>query len=656
MTAGDEQLIAKAQSGDRQAFDELVSRYRSRIYYLALSMLGSRDTAMDIAQDAFVQAYLSLHTLRSPWKFGSWLMAITRNLSLMHLRRPREIAVPDEMLDLAADTPQKGDDVKSLLDSLPEGTRSAALLYFVEEMKQKEISETLGISLPAVKSRIRDARVRLQKEMIDMVRKSAPGDEFNKSLQEKLELARWYREFADLIVNGIPILQALDMMGHADFPVPICEASLKIKEALPNGALMSDVMKQLPALCVPQSVGMVRAGEVGGILDWTVGFLADWIEVESGQWELELAFWCRTSGVVIAAGAPVKLSLESAFEVLQDKGLKRASKDLASALESDEPLKPVLARHTDVLPPVVRICILAGNKAGILGYTLQWAAGAVQARMAERLVGRQCQQTVHRAPWLEQKKDAFSQAVAEYLADESPAMRAAAVSIIGGLGVAEYVEAAIPLLSDEHAEVRKAAVEALAAAKFPGASPILLKSLEDSDPLVRRAVVYAIYDLRLHDLAPALAKQIADRDSRVSNAATQVLEWLGEIDILTRRAIELLDDERSLNRLRAAGILIEHPNPDAMDGLIARMRDDTWQVIGRAAQALMRLDPQKAVPVFIHALECPHQQYLQRIAAEALAEIGDPSAAPHIRKAIAEGRLNEGSAWTAETLEALPDR
>ena len=653
MASTDEQLVAQAQSGDRQSFDELVSRYRSRVYYLALSMLGSRDTAMDIAQDAFVQAYLSLRTLRSPQKFDAWLMTITRNLCLMQLRQSREITVPD-LESVTREEPESN--VMPFLDGLPEGTRSAALLYFVEEMKQTEIAETLGISLPAVKSRIRDARVRLQKEMVDMVRKSAPGDEFNKSLQQKLELARWYREFADLIVNGVPILQALDNMGHADFSGPIREASLKIKEALPTGVLMSDVMKDLPALCVPQSIGMVRAGECGGILDSTVEFLADWIEVESGQRELELAFWCRTSGAVIAAGAPIKLSLESAFEVLRDEGLKSASKALADALESGGSLEPVLAKHDDVFPPVVRICILAGNKAGILGYTLQWAASAVHARMAERLVGQQFQPSVPRTPWLEPRKEAFSQAVSEYLSDESPALRAAAVSIIGGLGVNECVEKAVSLLSDEDAGVRKAAVEALAAAKFPGASPILLKSLEDADPLVRRAAVYAIYDLRLHDLAPALAKQIAERDPKVSNAATHVLEWLGEIDVLTRRAIELLDDEWSLNRMRATSILIEYPNPDAMDRLIARTRDDIWQVIGGASHALMRLDPKKAVPGLIHALECPHQHYLQRIAAEALAEIGDPSAAPHIRKAIAEGRLDESSAWTAEKLEALPDR
>ena len=655
MASTDEQLVAGAQSGDPQAFDALVSRYRSRVYYLALSILGCRDSAMDIVQDAFVQAYLSLRTLRSPGKFGSWLMMITRNLCLMHLRRYREIALPEEYLQRAVwEEPES--DVLPILDDLPEGTRSAALLYFVEEMNQKEIAEFLGISLPAVKSRIRGARVRLQKEMIDMVRKSAPGDEFNKSLQQKLELARWYREFADLLVNGIPILQALDDLGHGDFSEGIREASLKIKEALPSGARMSDVMKLLPALCVPQSVGMVRAGEVGGILDWTLEFLADWIEVECSQRELELAFWCRTSGAVIAAGAPIKLSLESAFEVLRDDGLKRASRALAEALESGKPPKPVLAKHADVLPPVVRISILAGSKAGILGYTLQWAANAVHARMAERLVGKQFQPSVPRAPWLEQRKDAFSKAVAEYLGDESPAMRAAAVSIIGGLGLMEYVEKAVTLLSDEDAVVRKAAVEALATARFPCASPVLAKSLEDTDPLVRRAAVHAIYDLRLHDLAPALAKQIADRDPRVSNAATHVLEWLGEIDILTRRAIELLDDEWSLNRMRATWILAEHPNPDAIDRLVAHTRDDIWQVIGGAARALMHLDPQKAVPGLVHALECPHQHYLQRIAAEVLAEIGDPSAATHIRKAIAEGRLNEGSAWTAEKLEALPNR
>ena len=386
MTAGDEQLIVKAQSGDRQAFDELVSRHRSRIYYLALSMLGSRDTAMDIAQDAFVQAYLSLRTLRSPQKFGAWLMTIARNLCLMHLRRSREVTAPD--LESATwEEPES--DIMPFLDGLPEGTRSAALLYFVEEMKQSEIAETLGISLPAVKSRIRDARVRLQKEMIDMVRKSAPGDEFNKSLEHKLELARWYREIADMFGCGIPVLQVFEMLAQGDFSKPIREASAGIGEALKSGKTISQTIEELPALQTPQAVGMIRAGEVGGIVDWTMRFLADWIEVENSQRELELAFWCRTLGCILMAGVPLDMAFGTSLGILRTQSLKDAAEDIVRSLRTDRSLEKALARHSQVLLPVVEVALLAGRKSNTLGFALQWAANAVHARMARRLFGRE---------------------------------------------------------------------------------------------------------------------------------------------------------------------------------------------------------------------------------------------------------------------------
>ena len=438
MASTDEQLelVVQAQAGDRQAFDALVSRHRSRVYYLALSMLGSRDTAMDIAQDAFVQAYLSLGTLRSPEKFASWLMAITRNLCLMHLRRSRETAMPEEYLQPVVQQEPESD-VLPILDSLPKGARSAALLYFVEEMKQAEIAEFLGISLSAVKSRIRDARLRLQKEMIDMVKRTAkkePGDEFNKSLQHKLELARWYREFADMITSGVTLMTALNNLKARDFSPQVKEATVKLASAIQSDASMSDALADLSALTISQTIGMVRAGEVGGVLDWTMQFLADWIEIENGQRELELAFWCRTVGSVIDAGAPVEIALDSGFGIVRSPELKEATRDIAQAIESAKPLAPVLDKHAGVLLPIVRVAIMAGEKGQVLGFALQWAANAIHGRMAERLLGREFKPPTPTSAQMKPSVEAFAEAAADYLGSDKPEIRAAATAIVERIG------------------------------------------------------------------------------------------------------------------------------------------------------------------------------------------------------------------------------
>ena len=215
MEVPDSELVAEVRAGDDLAFDRLVSRYRSRVYYLVLSKVGCEETARELAQDVFVQAYLSISSIREPGKFASWISGIACNVCKTYLRKPRELLLPaevaEELLGNAsgyrylegngrrtdeADTDAAA--AREILYSLPNGTRSAAILYFVDEMKMTEIAEFLDITLGAVKSRIRTARSRIKKEMVDMVKQTAkkhePGEEFNHSLKHRLELARWYRE------------------------------------------------------------------------------------------------------------------------------------------------------------------------------------------------------------------------------------------------------------------------------------------------------------------------------------------------------------------------------------------------------------------------------------------------------------------------------
>lgn len=659
MSESDAQLVRNAISGDLSAFDELVSRYRSRVYHLALSKVRSRDAALDLAQDAFVQAFMSLGTLREPGKFGAWLAGITHNLSLMHLRRSREIPMPDEAFQMmtAPEPDAEMSLARDALDRLPNGSRSTAILYFVEEMKQTEIAEYLGISLPAVKSRIRDARTRVQKEMIDVVKRTSkkgePGDEFDKSLKHKLELARWYREFADHIGAGVSLIRALDILRQSGYSEDISDSTARLMDAIQSGSMMSEALQGVPALRTSQSVGMVRAGEIGGILDWTSQFLADWIEIENGQRELELAFWCRTFGSVLGAGAPAKLALDSTVDIVRDPELRNAARDLADAFDVRKALKPVLSRHAGVLLPIVRVAIMAGEKEGVLGYALQWAANAVHARMAERLLGREFQPPTASALWMKQSVEAFARGASAYLDSSDPEERAAAVTIVGRQRVADYVRLVPKLLADDTPSVRRAAICALADAGHAEASDQIISSLGDSDQSVRRAAIHTIATLRPRGAAESIAQLIADDDERVADTAEKTLDAMNETEVLTRRAIEVLSSRNPDHMGRAARILFEHPTPGAADVLIAALDDECEGVSHLSARALARMGRREAIPGLIRALEWPHAHYLQRVAAEQLAELGDPSAAPHIRKAIEEGRLDPAYAWTAEALEKL---
>ena len=626
MAMSDAQLVRRAVAGDDAAFDELVSRHRSRVYHLALSKVQSRDAALDLAQEAFVQVYVSLRTLREPEKFRAWLTSITSNLCLMYLRRESEITMPDDVFDTmesksacTTETDMDAAMVRSALDNLPNGTRSAALLYFVEEMKQTEIAEFLGISLPAVKSRIRDARMRLQKEMVEMVKhttkKDEPGDGFNQSLKHKLELARWYREMADYFANGVNVISTLDVLAGGEFSEAIKEATSGMKDAVLSGRMISDAVAEFPALQTGQAVGMIRAGEVGGILDWTVRFLADWIELENGQRELELAFWCRGLGYILEAGVPVEMAFDTSLGILRTKALRNAAEDIVRSRQSGRALEEVMSQHSDALLPVVQVSLLAGERSGTLGNALQWAANAIHARMAKRLFGREFQPPTPDAPWVHD----FARAVVQYAGSDSPATRSAAITMLGRLGILETADAVMQALADESPEVRKAAIYAVADMEIRDGCSDLAERLHDPEAAVRRAAVEALTALEATDAAPAIARLIMDQDHRVANTAIKCLEAMDAIDVLQRWAIESISSENSNARVRSANILRDHPAADAADVLVRALDDEEPSVSYHAALALAKLGRTEAVPVLRKMRDTQNQiGYLQWAAAEAL--------------------------------------
>jgi RNA polymerase sigma-70 factor (ECF subfamily) len=185
----DQTLLARAQAGDIAAFEELVGRHEDKVYGLALRMTRSEADAAEITQDTFLSAYQHLGEFRGEAAFGSWVHRIAANNALMRLRRQRTLEVVNE--DLAgpeftergslAETPEadwsrRADDkildeelgraIRQATDTLAEGYREVFLLKDVEDMSYEEISEMLGISVPAVKSRLHRARLALR-EAID---------------------------------------------------------------------------------------------------------------------------------------------------------------------------------------------------------------------------------------------------------------------------------------------------------------------------------------------------------------------------------------------------------------------------------------------------------------------------------------------------------
>ena len=186
----DRELLARAQAGEMSAFEALVGKHEEKVYGLALRMTRSEADAAEIAQDTFLSAYQHLAEFRGEAAFGSWVHRIAANNALMRLRRQKvvdmvsddELAGPEftERGSLAdgpdSDWSKRADDkiledelgraIQAATDALPEGYREVFLLKDVEGLSYEEISEMVGISIPAVKSRLHRARLALR-EAID---------------------------------------------------------------------------------------------------------------------------------------------------------------------------------------------------------------------------------------------------------------------------------------------------------------------------------------------------------------------------------------------------------------------------------------------------------------------------------------------------------
>jgi RNA polymerase sigma-70 factor (ECF subfamily) len=168
----DEILIPRARNGDRAAFEALVRRYLPRVAGLAARTLGGdRHEALDVAQDAFVEAWKILPTWRDGGSLFSWLYRTTLNLCSHRLRRRRKTflagvhapevpapAAPDE-----GDRADRVDAIRKALDGLSAQQREVFVLRHEEALPLEEIARRLGLAVGTVKSHLHRALTALRR-------------------------------------------------------------------------------------------------------------------------------------------------------------------------------------------------------------------------------------------------------------------------------------------------------------------------------------------------------------------------------------------------------------------------------------------------------------------------------------------------------------
>jgi RNA polymerase sigma-70 factor (ECF subfamily) len=187
MRDDEDQLIARSQHGDVNAFNELILHYQQTTYGVVYRMIGDADVAADVTQDAFIAAFRGIQSFRGGSSFRAWLLRIASNLACDHWRRTQRH--PLESLDVLSDEdePHSASDLGALveteqgnnpeeyvlsqelqeliqhaLQALPLDQRVAVVLCDIEGLAYEEIAATTQATLGTVRSRIARGRARLR--------------------------------------------------------------------------------------------------------------------------------------------------------------------------------------------------------------------------------------------------------------------------------------------------------------------------------------------------------------------------------------------------------------------------------------------------------------------------------------------------------------
>jgi RNA polymerase sigma-70 factor (ECF subfamily) len=184
------ELVRRCQAGQTEAFDELVTRYRTRIFGMIYNMVHNEQDAWDLAQESFLKSWRSIKRFRGKSSFYTWMYRIVMNVTIDWLRKKQikgagaefDDAIQLKEIDPASKTVPKADplphtrmeraEVRSRIDDainqLSPDHRAVILMKEIEEMQYHEIAEALGCSIGTVMSRLFYARKKLQSLLRDV--------------------------------------------------------------------------------------------------------------------------------------------------------------------------------------------------------------------------------------------------------------------------------------------------------------------------------------------------------------------------------------------------------------------------------------------------------------------------------------------------------
>ncbi len=199
MSADDDRLIAECLEGRTAAFGDLVSRYQDRLYNTVFRLVGNAEDAKDVVQEAFLSAYLSLHSFKGDSLFFTWLYRIAMNTAIslkrkqkmvlgIHLGGAGDVADPPDRTASSqpghalemAETEKR---VHDALGRLSQEHRAVLILKDMEGQKYEEMAEVLEVPLGTIRSRLHRARLEMRAILLRMDQEGLNQERLN---QERL--------------------------------------------------------------------------------------------------------------------------------------------------------------------------------------------------------------------------------------------------------------------------------------------------------------------------------------------------------------------------------------------------------------------------------------------------------------------------------------
>lgn len=178
-------VVQRVQAGEVAAFDQLILKYRERLYSIIYNLTSNREDAADLTQDTFIKAFQSINRFKGKSSFFTWIYRIGVNATYTHLRRNRlrrffslenmdqELASADilEALTAKTDLTREGalrelqEKLNEALQTLSLRHRTVVVLFEIEAMSHQEIAEVMKCSVGTVRSRLHYAKQQLQTKL-----------------------------------------------------------------------------------------------------------------------------------------------------------------------------------------------------------------------------------------------------------------------------------------------------------------------------------------------------------------------------------------------------------------------------------------------------------------------------------------------------------